>query len=309
MRFVVILISLAINYLWLKDFDRFDDAWFFKLRGKVEGISANLTKNSPRSWLFDVIALYLIPLLLLGLALYLAQGLLFGLLTLLLSVLVLLVAFDRTQPGKVAKDFLVIWEQSDEQGCADYLQNTLPKRMTRDESGDSCLLTSFKRQFTYLCFQKMFVMFIWYMFLGPMAVLFCYISYQLDDGNEDDAQQAQRELMHRIILVLEWLPVRLLGLSFSLAGDFVRCFEQLKQSFWSFDKDASQLLCSYINAALVSKSSNGDSDNGSQDSDVEQGKSIEQGAQEIMSLQALLERSQAIWLIFLAVATIFGFQI
>tara|TARA_B100000161_G_scaffold260817_1_gene228281 strand:+ start:563 stop:670 length:108 start_codon:yes stop_codon:yes gene_type:complete len=32
MKFLVILISLAINYLWLKGFDRFDDSWFFRLR-------------------------------------------------------------------------------------------------------------------------------------------------------------------------------------------------------------------------------------------------------------------------------------
>ena len=63
MKFLVILISLAINYLWLKDFDRFDDSWFFRLRRLIEATFFRLEIRAKISWLMPVASIYALMLL------------------------------------------------------------------------------------------------------------------------------------------------------------------------------------------------------------------------------------------------------
>ena len=65
MKFLVILISLAINYLWLKGFHRFDDSWFFRLRRLIEAGFSRLEFKAEISWLVPVVSVY--AFLLLGL--------------------------------------------------------------------------------------------------------------------------------------------------------------------------------------------------------------------------------------------------
>ncbi|MGB0443169.1 MAG: hypothetical protein ACPGJC_10985, partial [Pseudohongiellaceae bacterium] len=98
MKFLVILISLTINYLWLKDFDRFDDSWFFRLRRLIEAGFSRLEIKAEISWLVPVVSVYAFLLLALLLLLQLANGILYGFITMLIHIWVLLVALDRTQP-------------------------------------------------------------------------------------------------------------------------------------------------------------------------------------------------------------------
>ncbi|MEC7549822.1 MAG: hypothetical protein VX536_02425, partial [Pseudomonadota bacterium] len=63
MKFLVILISLTINYLWLKDFDRFDDSWFFRLRRLIEAAFFRLEIRAKISWLMPVASIYALMLL------------------------------------------------------------------------------------------------------------------------------------------------------------------------------------------------------------------------------------------------------
>ena len=158
----------------------------------------------------------------------------------------------------------------------------------------------------------MFVVFFWYLLAGALAVLFSYVSYQIRDSHEDGQDARQVNVICRIIYTLEWLPLRLLALTFSLAGNFVQCFEKVKQSFWEFqpETDSGATLHSYAGCALsgldASVSESEDPQELSELSADERERLI--GANEIDAIQALLERSQAIWLAILAVMTIFGLQ-
>ena len=313
MKFLVILICLTINYLWLKDFDRFDDAWFFRLRRRVE---LALSENSGRAdfaWIVPVVFIYALPLLALGLILFAVNGMAFGLPTMLVHILVLLVVFDRTQPGRLASEFLTRWRKGDVEGSVLYM------RQERLASSDAALESQaqiaafFKRKFIYRCFEKMFVVFFWYLLTGALGVLFSYVSYQMRDSHEDGQDARQVNLICRITYILEWMPMRLLALTFSLAGNFVQCFEKVKLSFWEFqpETDSGAALFSYAGCALsgltVAVSDSEDPQDLSELSVEEQERLIE--ANEIEAIQALLERSQAIWLGILALMTIFGLQV
>ena len=324
MKFLVILLCLTINYLWLKDFNRFDDSWFFRFRRGIEKTLPSKTESRLAA-VIPLLFIYGIPLLVLGIVLQLLQGAAFGLPVMLLHMLVLLVAFDRTQPGNMVRCFLQHWRKGDSAACIDYLreQMWLPEDQTPGD--EQSLGEFFQEQLIYHCFEKMFVMFFWYMLTGPLGVLFAYISYQLRDTRHENRAESETDLVATIIAILEWLPLRLLAITFSLAGNFVDCFNDLKTSFWSISSEAtaSSRLYSYARHALHSTrgdhAANATNGQGAEntgpaedagatdpDSSAQPWRSMQQAA--IEDILALLERSQAIWLAVLALITLYGLQ-
>ncbi len=301
MYFLVIFICLLVNYLWLKDYDRFDDAWFFRLRARAEQLTSDLAQRFPSGWIFSALLIYAAPLLLLGLLLILVDQRAYGLLTMIVHVGVLLIAFDRIQPGRMAQDFLSSWREGDVDECARYIKRRLAAAEFPDLGDEDALGNFFSKQLIYRWFERMFVMFFWYIPTGPMGVLICYITYQLRDSHRADQAQEEVELVARIIQVLEWLPLRLLALAFSLAGNFESCYGRLRDTFWKFGDaaDSADLLYAYARCALSGSIPN-PSEPQSDDLEVAR----EQKAVEIETLHGLLVRSQWIWLTVLALVTV-----
>lgn len=301
MKFLVILTCIIVNYLWLKDFDRFDDAWFFKFRAKVIAklSSTDLDESSRNA--FAGLILYGLPGLTLALVLYLLAGVAADLLTLLVHCLVLLVAFDRTQPGQIAKDFLALWREGDIQGSHRYLQENLGLPDSLPAEDEAGLLEYFSQQFVYRCFEKMFVMFFWYLLAGPLAVLFCYVSYQIRDCERLEGKaQEQTPLLNQLLVIIEWIPLRLLGLTFALVGNFVQCFERVKESVSNnSNESAAETLRSYTRCALSGAIPQPEGSSGE-----EEALYFERTVRETQALQGLLERSQYIWLLVIAAVAI-----
>lgn len=302
MKFLVILICLMVNYLWLKDFDRFNDGWFFRFRCRVEDWASNLVDKLPLGWLAAFVLIYALPLASLTLILFIAKGSVFGLATMVVHILILLVAFDRTQPGQLAKDFLEKWRGGDMAACIDFLKQefhatSLPNVDDKDGIGKY-----FSKQLTYRSFERMFVLFFWYMCAGAIGILFSYISYQLRDSHREQQLQKQVDFISLIIQILEWIPLRLLALTFSLAGNFVQCFENARASFWRFsiETNNADLLYGYAGCAASGMVINSGAQEG-----IETEAQDEESA-EIQAILGLLERSQAIWLSVLALITIVG---
>ena len=313
MKFLVILISLTINYLWLKDFDRFDDSWFFRLHRLIAVTFSRLETKTEISWLVPVVSVYALLLLALLVLLQLANGILYGFITMLIHISVLLVALDRTQPGKLASEFLTRWRRGDSQGTLLFLQGQGLCAKDRAFMSDSEIYACFKEQLIYRCFEKMFIMVFSYLLAGAFGVLFAYASYQLRDSHDAHQNEKQVNLVAGMIAILEWIPVRLLALTFSLVGNFVLCFDQLKPRFLDFtQRPNSADLYEYASCALSGRSGtgavSGEPSPAQFDLSDEVSERLEQ-AGEVEALQALLERSQAIWLVALALFTLLGLQL
>jgi len=309
MKFLVILSALLANYLWLKDFDRFDDGWFFRFRGRVESGLGVVGRRASNIWILAQCIIYLVPILTLFLVLTLIQGQVFGVPTMLLHILVLLVALDRTQPGRLAKGFLEHFASGNLDSCRSWLKSELAVASDVDLGDRVSIGRYFSRQLTYRCFERMFVMYFWYLVTGPVGVVFCYISYQLRDSHREDQPSDEVKFVKLVVAVLEWIPLRLLALTFSLAGNFVHSFNRIRGSFWSFQTgpESGELL--YGCAAFAVGGMAAEEDEGSSGlagSESVQQSQWKQEAQHIEALQALLERSQSIWLALLALGTIFA---
>ena len=303
MKFLVILICLVVNYLWLKGFDRFHDRWFFRFRCWIEDWFAKFADKIPLGWLAAFVLIYALPLASLTLILFIATGRVFGLATMMVHMLVLLGAFNRTQPGQLAKDFLEKFRGGDMADCIDFLKQefhatSLPGADDKDGIG-----RYFSKQLTYRSFERMFVLFFWYMCAGALGILFSYISYQLRDSHRERQLEKQVDFISLVIQILEWIPLRLLALTFSLAGNFVQCFENVRASFWRFSSKTknADLLYGYANCAasgmVINSALKEDEETEAHDNELA----------EIQAILGLLERSQAIWLSVLALITIVGF--
>lgn len=299
MTFLVILICIALNHAWSRDLDRFDDSWFFGLRRLSARLTGRLVIAPGLQAALTQVLTYLLPMGVLAAVLWAVQGVAIGLFSLLIHVIVLLYAIDRTQPGQLASAFLQHWRAGDLEGAYLYLREQLGPDELPPVDDHRQLLQRFARLYVYRCMEKMFVMYFWYAVTGPLGVLFSYLSYQIRD-NGGSANETLPSGVPVLVAVLEWLPLRLLGLTFCLAGDFERCIHRLRAVIWEATADNDAVVHDLASAAVGLPSVGVVSE--AQDFETYQAA----GTLEIESIQALLERSQIIWLSVLALATIFG---
>ncbi|MFM1895830.1 MAG: hypothetical protein RLZZ385_904 [Pseudomonadota bacterium] len=302
MKFLVVLICVSLNYFWKRDIDRFDDTWFFRMRQFLESRTASIARRYSGGWLLGTVLVFLVPLIVLGAVLVLMDDVLLGLFTLIINIIVLLYAFDRTQPGMLAEGFLQHWRSGDLEGGYLYLREHLSRTELPPVDDHRQLHQRFGRLYVYRCLEKMFVMFFWYVLTGPLGVLFTYIAYQLRDGAPQQENSQQEHWIRVLVLALEWIPLRLLGITFCLAGDFESCFARFRNVLLETPQDNDAVIYDLATAALgLEPVPPADS------RDFERYQGL--ATLEIDSLQALLERSQIIWICFLALATIFGLQL
>jgi membrane protein required for beta-lactamase induction len=91
-----------------------------------------------------------------------------------------------------------------------------------------------------------------------------------------------------------------------LAGNFVQCFESVKESFWSFSLDSDNAALLYASSGCAMQGFASDEDDTVLAGKGNKSADIARGATRVKALLALLERSQAIWLAVLALITVFG---
>jgi len=250
LKFLVILICVTANYLWRCDYDRIKDTWFYSLRQGIDKLTSNLGSPEGIAWGIGLLAIFLIPMAGLLAVLMLVENWLFGLATLFVHVLILLMAFDRIHPGSLAQGYLLLWREGDIEGSFRYLEHelfctTMP--LPTDLAG---LHGTFCKLYVYRCFEKMFVMFFWYMLAGPLGVMFAYVCYQQRDGDMTLQRSKETDVITLLIEILEWAPMRLLGLTLSLAGDFESCFDRLRNTWLRSDIATNQTVYEYSMCAL-----------------------------------------------------------
>ena len=300
MKFLVILLSLILTSTWLRDADRFDDSWFGRYQRALRG-SASKIKIDERLRLF--VAAGLIYGVLIGAVMLLeslAAGRLYGFATMVLHLLVLLFAMDRTQPGRLVRDFLKSWSTGDRKGCVAYLKTELSLEIPPNVEDGSALVGQFKRLLAYRSFERMFMMYSLYMLAGPEGVMFGYVSYQLRSELGGEADNRLATSLEKIVAIIEWVPLRLLAITFSLVGDFSSCVSRLRRHLWEFNtkSDNSQLIADWARCALSEP----------EVCETEEARCDENAmGAEIQALSGLLERSQIVWLVVVALLTLVRF--
>jgi len=312
MKFLVVLTAIVVASIWKQDLDRIDDSWFFKLRGKIEQVLVTRRNEADRGWFSVFMLTYSLPLALLACTLWLSAGLLFGFISLLIQLFVLLMAFDRIHPGALARQFQQHWSERDYEACYLYLEQELGCTELPDVNDVEALQSTFKRLYVYRCFERMFVTLFWFLIAGPLGVLFAYISYQLRYDVLAGSESPEVEPVENIIQLLEWLPLRLLGLTLGLVGNFENCFSRFKRIGFTTEANADQAVYEYTLCALGREDQPDDQQESQQSmpsaEQISAGEFQTHVTGEIEALQRLMQRSQFAWLTVFALATVLGWQ-
>lgn len=317
MTFLVILLALLINHYWQRDTAIFSDAWFVSLqrwlRVRVQALHPDQPEPGP---LYPLLLLCLPPLLLIVLLL-IVDGMLLGSVTLFIHVGLLLALFDRVSLRSFTDTYLARWRAGDFEAAFLLLQERWGQ-LALDNGGDrDAVHEQFCRYIVSSSFERLFAVVFWYLVLGPAAALLYHLSvlYRLR-GVQDHDSEAGR-LVLRLAYLLEWVPARLLALTFSLAGDFVAAFARLRELLLDTDRSAVSLVLACALAAagsaqrtlFVKESRLGDSVDTVLIESEEAGGSAHaalRSAQQAEDLLALLQRSQIIWVTLLAVLAVYG---
>jgi AmpE protein len=250
MKFLVILLALIINHYWTRDRDVLNDRWFVKfqvwLGQRINGLPEHLAQIP---WLYPLLVLVL-PTLSLGLLLVLIDGIALGLVTLLVHVAVLLALFDHVNVNGLTARYLDSWRRGDYESAFLLLQQRW-HQVSLDNCDDrSSLHEEFCRFLLSSFFERLFAVLFWYVLLGPVGALFYHLGFLYRSRVSSHVAIHASELVLRVVYLLEWLPARLLGLTFSLAGDFVAAFARLRVVMLDLDRSAVSVVHTCALAAL-----------------------------------------------------------
>lgn len=97
---------------------------------------------------------------------------------------------------------------------------------------------------SYRGFERMFAVLFWFVFFGPLGALFYRLLFLYQQARPEDAYS------YRLLWALEWVPVRVLGLSFSFTGNFVGCWSRWRETLFCRVSSSRAVLSRVVLGAL-----------------------------------------------------------
>ena len=96
--------------------------------------------------------------------------------------------------------------------------------------------------------QRVFSILFWFIVLGPVGAVLYRAIQKLSVYSSEDIMTKVQSLANRITFVLDWIPARLVALSFCLAGHFMDVFTEWRDTFKTSKSDTYQVLynCGHI---------------------------------------------------------------
>ncbi|MDO8861423.1 regulatory signaling modulator protein AmpE [Haliea sp. E1-2-M8] len=280
MNFLAFVIALALRQLWGAEVWLHRDHWWQDWRQRAIGLGL-------LPWVQMVLTVGL-PLLLALLVLDLLRPVLFGLPWIVAAALVLLYAFGRGDFHARIARYRDFCERDNSEGAWLYLREELhagdPQEVDPGLEPEQ-LHDQLQASLYYDDFQRWFAVVFWFVLLGPVAALGYRLLqlYREAEGGEGPAVI--------VLFLLDWVPLRLLLVTFTLAGDFVRSRDELVAALVDPWADSQGLLLAVGSAAAGAGPETSAS---------------RQAAAEVTALAGLMTRSGVVWVVLIAVLAIFA---
>ena len=287
MELLAILIALGLFGLWGSGGPVQRDGWFVALhRGLAGWLGGGVLR----------VTAVILPSLAVGLLHLWVRDALYGLASLLLLVVVLLYAFGRGNLGVATADYLERWSRGDFQAAYQLL------RATGDAPGDAEpvavpreLHALARSRYYYAAFERRFAVLFWFLVLGPAgAMAYRLAALESAQARPTDTPATGLALVHW----LDWLPVRLLGISYALVGDFDAGLDRWRTLLDDTRTPAAAVLEACGNAAQRLGA------DAPPDEPVES--LIARGAAELESIEVLHRRALLVWMVVIALLVMAG---
>lgn len=200
---------------------------------------------SPQSGQFLLLAL-LGP----GIAVYLLleqfQGVMFGLGTMAIWVLVILLSIGCCHYRRIYKHYLLAASQGDSQACY-HLAAELADQQDLDSVSESMLGAKVGQQLAWINYRYYTAIIIMVILTGPVGVVF----YCCARGLQRMACQQQLEIpvINRLMFILDWLPSRLVALGYVLVGNFAHAIGIWGQQVMMLKQSPCELVSSVAMAS------------------------------------------------------------
>lgn len=186
----------------------------------------------------------LVLLIPVAILLWAVQGLAYGVFTLLLHVGLLLCCVGRHDPLRsMTADFTRAWDRDDQAAAALVAEQQLG---VTGEAADT-LLAAVRARMAATALQDYFVPAFWYLLLGPLGAL----GYRLLELTRQQWGHSASHPAGILVHALEWVPARLLALSFALVGQFDSTLRTLSGMLAQWELSAGELVSRCADAALV----------------------------------------------------------
>ncbi|MFA0811063.1 regulatory signaling modulator protein AmpE [Microbulbifer epialgicus] len=291
MTLLIVLFTLALVQIWGSGAPLHRDGWFDRWCSRIARIPA--LKSDVRLLIGVSI---LPPVLAVAILMVVIESAVGGLGVLLLGVPLLLYCLGRGNFNDVLSAYLRSWYRGDLQG-ATYAAGPLLQEIHESPIDGKGLHAQVFRGAAYCAFERLFAVLFWFILLGiPGALLF-----RLSALYAEKARGTEREAAGaRWLWLLEWLPVRVMGLSLAIVGNFAGCYRAWRQCLICRERDTVQVLETYLEGALGGI----DASECSASGDLPQAQ--RQCGAEIEALQSLLSRTLLLWITVLALAVLFA---
>ncbi|MGX5220776.1 regulatory signaling modulator protein AmpE [Pseudomonas segetis] len=237
MNFLVLLLVL-----WVEKFSSWrsavqQDGPWLRLLAKVERNKKQLA--SP--WL-TLVGMLALPLVILALVLTVLSTVAYGWLALPVHLLVVVYSLGRGDLWVALGPFRDSWRRSDSESA--YL--VARRDLGIDAQAPDALLTDVQQYLVWQAYQSFFAVIFWYALLGPLVALAYRLLALIEEHSQQAALQARASQLRH---AFDWLPARLLCVSFGLVGNFVGVSRALLHELLSWDISAARLVTNVARAA------------------------------------------------------------
>ena len=276
MSFLVLLLALLIEKFSAgRQLIQRDGPW---LRWLASSEASTRLVASP---VLTLVLLVLLPVVLLGVLLLAIEPLLYGWLALPVHLLVMIYCLGRGDVLAALGPFRDAWRRGDAEAA--YL--VAARDLQVDGEDDVDLLRQVQGHLLWEGYQGFFAVIFWYGLLGPLpALAYRLIALAATHASQPSLQEQAMRMRH----AMDWLPARMLAVSFGLVGNFVAVTRTLLHELLNWKIPAADLLL----------------DTGLAGADIVAPAPGDAGVASLDAIWQLLIRAAVLWYGFLALATL-----
>jgi len=223
------------------------------------------------------------------------EQLFFGVLALACNVFLLLLLLGQTGFKENLTFYIESWRRGDFEAAA-FKQQVLSGINARRLNDPVNMQNEVCTSILYHNFNRFFIIIFWFVLAGPAAAVAVRV---IDVVSQHSSHQLKISAMW-VKKIVEWIPARLLALSFALAGDFKGAIKYCLKSFVHINASAQSVLRGAASGALDNYDMNF-----VVDSNMSLDTLISTGDKGITAIRDLLSRSMALWLGIFAIVAIF----